>query len=199
MSNPTANRMTQWILSCFACLVTLIIAALIVRLGLRHVPDRAAPQSQPLTDLLTQLGAEVTITAAGKSIATRWPAVVIERNDGERIDPNLSAGGEEVYINYRFEKGRVEQAYLGAELQGGSLMILREGKVLLSTYAGERPITRLTQTPIGLGLATQELEFIFQRDGESAMRLRAVWKPIDADQISALPVSVFDPQSPVQQ
>jgi hypothetical protein len=88
-----------------------------------------------------------------------------------------------------FSPGRIHRARIGAVLSGGSLIILRDGEVLLSTYAAlQETKSVLTSLPIGPLKRIEKITYDFTRDGSGPATLRALWQPEGVAEPVPLPI-----------
>jgi hypothetical protein len=133
-------------------------------------------------------GVSATLTADGTTIERDFPTLDFELAPGQALDDRLPGGAFEGEFTVRFMAGRVQSARVGALLQGGSVIILREGEVVLSNFIGVQGAVVLTTIPVSFSRAPQELTYIFRTDGGQPARLQAMWQLVDADAPTPLPM-----------
>jgi len=175
----------QWQLSAIVCIAGLAAAVWIVRVGLRG--HTVVPVADVSIEDPAAIGTTATFTINGATISMRLARMDWAINPGAKIDSQIVSGPIEAVFQVTFISGPVHMAYIGVEVQGGSVIVLREGRVLLSTYADQKPVTRMTTTPESFGPHQQHIELQFKGDGTGPMHVRALWKPVDADEPTQLP------------
>ena len=135
-------------------------------------------------------GVVATITAGDLRIERSLPTLDFALGAGESLDADIPPGPFRVEFNAAFVTGQTREAQLGAEFQGGKLIIMHKGRPIISDFAGVGPRTALTNPglPNLLQPDWDEITVIFQNDGTRPCRLRALWQPEEAEQPLALPV-----------
>lgn len=96
--------------------------------------------------------------------------------EDQQLDALLASGPTKSKLIVTFSSGAVRRAEIGAEIQGGSLIITRDGKTLLSDYAGSESRVVLTSIQY-LPARPITFTFEFSRDSSGPARFRALWKP----------------------
>lgn len=134
------------------------------------------------------LGVDAVITAGGQTIRTTWATLDFDVSSASELDPRLPDGPFEGTFTCRFMRESVAAATIGAEFQGGQLMILRDGKSLVSDFADSSE-ERLVKSvlPEALGAPYQEIVYEFTAKGDGPYRLRALWLPEGESGMRPLP------------
>ncbi|MHC4947433.1 MAG: hypothetical protein ACYTG1_04125 [Planctomycetota bacterium] len=172
-----------------ACAVTLGIVAVILRSAprsdLRQRTEarlerdaRAAPP---------RVGVTAALAAGEVTVSRSLPALAFALAEGQTLDPRLPAGPFDAVLDVTFRRGAVRQAWLGAELRGGQLIVRRGDEVLLSDFAGDERRLVMTTLPVALGRPVQRLTYEFRGRAAGPRALRAMWRPVDAEAALPLP------------
>ncbi|MCZ6612281.1 MAG: hypothetical protein O6941_06570, partial [Planctomycetota bacterium] len=166
---------------------TVIVIAIIIRSAPVAPGQRASGTRDQSQDAVPAIpGVRAILTAAGETVQRRLPAMAFALCDGQTLDARLPPGPFDGEFIVTFHPGAVRRAALGAEIQGGSLMIQRKGMVLASDYAGDKPRVLMTDT-VFLPSRLVTFTYRFRRDGGGPTRLRALWQPQDSTVAVALP------------
>ncbi len=190
MRRGLAGRILGWLGMAAALGVAVVVAIVVIRQAPRPVStgsDRPAPVG--LRDSLGNLRAGVlAILSAGDiSVERTLPALAFSLTEHQSLDRRLSPGPFEGEFQVTFNPGPVRRARLGAEVQGGSLLIQRDGKPLLSDYAGAEARVVMTPETVFLPRRAQTFTYHFRADGNGPTRLRALWLPEGSFRPLALP------------
>lgn len=117
------------------------------------------------------------ITAGDTHVERRLPTMAFALQPNQSLDARIPPGPFRAEFTVPFATAGVRQALLGAEFQGGKMIMLRNGEPILSDYAGERPRTALTNQPVSLLVDQDQITIIFESAGKMPCRLRALWQP----------------------
>lgn len=177
----------QWLMCIVGCAVGVVAALLILRIGLRgHTQPTDADLARLIEDPAA-IGTVAKFMINGTTIDTHLPRMNWMIKPGDTIDSQTVTGPFDADFGVTFVAVPVNLAYMGVEVLGGSVILLREGRVLLSTYADRTPVTRMTTTPESFGPHQQHVELRFKGDGTGPMHVRALWRPVNADEATSLP------------
>lgn len=186
MTDSRAQSLSVFMLMALGIIVTMIIAIVMVRLSLRAELPFDTAKANPVAP--PEFGVVGIIVENGVEREFRAPTLNL------RIEPGVAGAYEwprgpfEAEFTVTFDRGRVQYAQIGAELEGGSLIVMRGEEVLVSDYAPSNAAKLvLTRVPQHLGRRREQIRFIFRSDGEGQVTLRAVWQPENADQPQPLP------------
>ena len=108
------------------------------------------------------------------------------------VDFHIPPGPFEADIEITFRPGSVREAYLGAEITGGSVIIMRDGDVLQSGFGDQAGARVMTNLPVALTRSVERITYIFRSDDAGPVRFRAIWRPFGVSGDVLLPV-VDDP------
>jgi hypothetical protein len=186
-THSSSNEALQWFASILAIALTVVITILGVLAARSRLDARTFTMHQAQTASFRP-GVSATLTADGTTIERDFPTLDLELAPGQTLDDRLPGGAIEAEFIVRFMAGRVHTARVGALLQGGSVIILRNGEVMHSNFVGAHEAVVLTTIPLSFSRAPQELTYIFRTDGRQPARLQAMWQPIDADAPEPLPM-----------
>ncbi|MCZ6445904.1 MAG: hypothetical protein O6758_06940, partial [Planctomycetota bacterium] len=107
-----------------ALVVTVIVVAIIIRSAPVGPPQEASDTRDQLQEAVPAVpGVRAVLTAAGVTVQRRLPAMAFALGDGQTLDARLPPGPFDGEFIVTFHPGAVRRAALGAEIQGGSLMI----------------------------------------------------------------------------
>ena len=206
MRMPTRDRppLWQWLAAAIACTVGVVIAVMIAKIADPNRRRTANPSDEIVNERLENLGTIARITfsstknnrssggvqndQASSTIEKRLPRMDFSIVPGQSIDPRIPAGEPiEIAFTVTFITGPVRKAYIGVEVQGGSAIVMRGGRVILSTYAASEPVTRFSTDPEAFGSRQQQITITFRPDPKSRSHLRALWRPDEAEEPSPLP------------
>ena len=180
----------QWLAAALGCGVGLTAAVLFVRLAGTYAPSTSvgAAREVPTAEDLAALGTTARITASGVTRNQRLPRMQFSVNPGERVNAEVPADQPiEAEFSVTFLSGGVHSALVGIELEGGSVIMMRQGRVILSTYASGARITRFTSEPETFGPRQQQITIQFRSDGPPPWHVRALWQPLEEDAPRDLP------------
>lgn len=164
----------------------IVVAVMMVRLSGRATLPYDSAKTNPIVP--PELGVTGAILKDGTSTTYRAPTLDLRREPQAIHDANLPAGPFHGEFLVTFDRGRVQYARLGAEFQGGSLIVMRGDDVLLSDYAGPDEIKLgLTRIPVRLSKRREQIKFIFKSDSDNRVKLRAMWQPEGEDEPRPLP------------
>jgi mono/diheme cytochrome c family protein len=99
---------------------------------------------------------------------------------GQSLDSRVPPGPFRAEFTVPFLPGSTRHAQIGAEFQGGKLIVLRRGQPILSDFAGDKPRVALSNQPANLLRDQDEITLIFESDGKLPCRVRAIWQPEEA-------------------
>ncbi|MHC5022635.1 MAG: hypothetical protein ACYTGG_01815 [Planctomycetota bacterium] len=181
MKQDEAERpLLMWSGMVAACVCTLIFSVASVRIILEEAEsERSTVAARRAVDssVGAPFGVRGRLTAGDVTVERSLPAMSFAVRAGETLDARLPEGPFTATFTVRFRPGTVREARLGADLQGGSLIIRRRGEVLLSTYVGDERETVLTTVPASMSGRSVEVEFEFTADDSDVHALRALWEP----------------------
>lgn len=166
-----------WIAMVVGISITIVVAIAI----LKSVPTGELEEGNT-TWLNSQLpnaqsaGIQAVLTSGDVTIKRNLLRPDFTLKENQQLDALLPPGPAKSIITVTFSSRDVRRAAIGAEIQGGSLVITRDGKNLLSDYAGSE--SRVVLTPVQY-LPTRPLTFTFEfsRDSSAPARFRALWLP----------------------
>jgi hypothetical protein len=185
MADARAQTPLSFVLMALGIAIAIIVAVTMVYLSQRATAPFDSAKANPVAP--PQFGVTGTIRADGATREYRAAALNLHIEPGVVHDPELPDTPFEGEFTLTFDRGRVQYARIGAEIQGGSLIIMRSGEVLLSDYAApDAAKLALTRIPIELVRRREQITFIFKTESQGPLKLRAMWQPEGADQASAL-------------
>ncbi len=132
-------------------------------------------------------GILAAITAGDLTVERRLPSMSFALQPGESLDARIAPGAFRAEFTVPFSTALSRDAQLGVEFQGGKVIVSRRGTIILSDATGERVRTALTTVPVRLLVDEDEITIVFESDGRQPCRLRAVWKPTEANVPLPLP------------
>lgn len=183
----TRRRVLPWVGMAAAATVTLVVGVVVIRqapvAALQSTDDTAS--SEPLPNPVA--GVRVIMSAGDQSFVRTLPALAFGLSGDQSLDSRVAPGPFHADFEVTFHPGSVRRATVGAELQGGSLMILRRDEVLLADHAGAEPRLVMTPEPLFLPGRLQTLTYRFRADEGPMTRLRGLWQPEDSQVPLALP------------
>jgi hypothetical protein len=140
-------------------------------------------------------GVVATITAGDLRIERALATLDFALGAGDSIDAEIPPGPFRVEFTAAFVTGKTREAQLGAEFQGGKLIVMHKDRPIISDFAGVEPRTTITNPglPNYLEPEWDEITVIFQNDGTRPSRLRALWQPENAERPLPLPVVASAP------
>ena len=169
--------------------IAVVIAVAMVQFSQRAELPFDSAKSNPITPPAFGVVGEITVN--GIEQAFRASSLNLSAGLSESRDSQIPSVPFEGEFTVTFDRGRVAYARIGAEVQGGSIIVMRGGEVLLSDYATPvEPRIILTRIPVELSKRREQITYIFKSDGAGPTRLRAMWLPEAADQPSPLPGSI---------
>jgi hypothetical protein len=124
-------------------------------------------------------GVHATITVAGRTIEKTMSRLDIRLENGESVDEELPAGPFDATFVVVFTPGQARQAYVGAEIQGGQLIVRRNDRILLSDFAGRESRRAMSPFPISLAARQQEIVYEFSATGDGPYTIRALWRSME--------------------
>lgn len=162
-------------------------AIAIVRLN--HNEIQASMQPTPIvTVVLPPLGVTGTMRSDRGTQEVNWTSLDLARTDQSAAEPSIPAGPFEGEFIVTFQPGKVRHALVGALIQGGSIIVMHEGQVLLSDFAdasAEKIV--LTRLPHWLPLRHEQLTYAFKTDGSGPIRFQPYWQPEGTERPVPLP------------
>lgn len=178
MSDTDRSAPLIWIpLMALAFLATALFGVVVVR-WIPHSSERpagaAATSAEPAHAAPRAAGVRARIVQGPLVVERDLPAAAFALPAGASLDPRVAPGGETIVLEATFVAGG--RAWIGAQLQGGSLIVTRGEEVLLSDAAEATPRAASTAQPVLLA-ARETLRFEFRRAGSGAAALRATWRP----------------------
>lgn len=168
-----------WVATVLAVAVTAALAVYLVRSAPIQGPangagpamkDGAGP-SNPAS-----IGVVGSLEAGGARASVRLTSAAFALQSDQALDPRLPPGPFSAAIDVTFDPGAVRRAAVGAELRGGSLVIERRGKAVLTEEALAAPrqvMSELLYLPGELFTLT----YRFHANGAGPPLLRALWRP----------------------
>jgi hypothetical protein len=176
---------SQMVLMLLAVAVSIVATLWIVRAATVRPADPVGAFDPPPPE-----GVEVRLWSGEVEVRERWNVLAITLEEGQAIHSTLPPSGFDAEMLVRFRPGATRYARVGAVLQGGSLIIMRDRQVVLSDHAdSSAPRTVLSQVPLSMFRSQEELLYIFRRDGTGEMALAAVWQPEGASAPRPLPMA----------
>lgn len=189
-SNFSGHSRKQWITVIAVCVIA--IAAVIVFFQLTSSirqavlphnpnPEQERPSSPtPGISLVVRVG-EITVA---RTLA--MPTFGLE--SGQSMDFHIPPGPFEADIEIAFRPGSVREAYIGAEIAGGSVIIMRDDEVLQSGFGPQEGTRVMTNLPVALTRSVERITYMFRSDDAGPVRFRAIWQPFGAAGAVLLPV-----------
>ncbi|MCZ6837270.1 MAG: hypothetical protein O7G85_15955, partial [Planctomycetota bacterium] len=147
-----------------------------------------ASGGKPISEI-GSTGVEVTLRSGDIEITRTLPHGAFTLNENESLDPRLPSGPFEATITLTFDRGAYREAYLGADIRGGGLIIYRDGEMLRSSYAEDEVKRVMTHQPITLSRKREQLVYEFQAEGPWPIQFRALWRPFETPVAHDLPVT----------
>ncbi len=170
-----------------AVMVTLVVTVMIVRTASTRAQLPEIDFTREAEAAPPELGVQGKLVSGNVSLERRWKSLEISAAMGESVDPDLPPGPFEGEFTIEFRPGQNRWARIGVEIQGGSIIIIRDGEVVHSDYAGPERKVVLTKQPIWLPHRVEVLKYMYKSKAGEAVFLRALWQPIDADEPRPLP------------
>lgn len=192
MASPNADARTlttalTWVGGGVAVAVTVVVVALVIR----SAPFTQSPvlpsAATPAPPAPAREAGVTAILRSGDVVARRrLPALAFALEGAQTLDAALPPGPFEGEFAVSFNPGPVRRAMLGARVEGGSVVIERDGATLASGQAGADPATVLTET-VFLPGRLNTFTYRFKRAGDGPARLIGLWEPQDSQGPVPLP------------
>ena len=168
------------------------LMAMVAGCGRAPSPPAPAPAAGPTGSASTAVsatepGVVVTVRAGGIEIQRSLPAASFTLDEAQSLDPRLPPGPFEAELLVTFDRGEVRDAYIGAEIRGGGLIVFRDEQMLRSSYAEAESKLVMTLEPVILGRPRETLKFVFVAEGPWPVQFRAMWRPLEATVAHELP------------
>ena len=186
--------MKQWIAVFAFCAVAIVATIIFFQvtsstrksvIPFNSIPDQGrTPSPTPGISMVVRVG-EFTVART-----LSMPTFGLE--SGQSLDFHIPPGPFEADIEITFRPGSVREAYLGAEIAGGSVIIMRDGDVLQSGFGDQAGARVMTNLPVALTRSVERITYIFRSDDAGPVRFRAIWRPFGVSGDVLLPV-VDDP------
>lgn len=169
-----------WLLLVVGSVATIVLVLIVVQAAPRG-DLRQRTEARLKAHTVPMPGVVARLTSGQTTIERTLPAMAFAVAPDQSLDARIPAGPFEGRFTATFKRGTVRQAYIGARIRGGSLIISRNGEVVLSDYADEEPRLVMTPQPLSLGRATQQFIYEFRSEGTTDAALRAMWQPVSSD------------------
>jgi hypothetical protein len=165
-------------LMAIALLATVVFAVVVVQ----NVPtiEFGTQRSEFGTeaDVLTP-GVYATFTAGGRSIERTMGGLDIRVERGAAIDDDLPTGPFEASFVVLFDNVVARQAYVGAQIRGGQLIVRRDDRVLVSDHAGDDTRLAMSTFPIPFAAGRHRMIYEFNTTGDGPYVIRGLWRSIE--------------------
>jgi hypothetical protein len=166
---------------------TLLFAAAAIMLAPTTRSLRARDSLSPPTTRPAALGVIARVTAGGKSVELSMPELNFTVSPDQSLDPGLPPGPFDGRFEATFMPNQAPTATIGAEVQGGQIIIKLAGAVLASEASEGTDVRRVMSRPIPFRMRPYTVSYEFRSYGRGPARLRALWQPEDVDMPLQLP------------
>lgn len=189
MSDGVIQSRLAFALMFMGIVAAVVVAIVMVRLSQRAALPYDSAKANPVAP--PEFGVVGEIISGGEARPYRAASLDLQIEPGVIHDPSLPDEPFEGRFTVTFDRGRVQYARIGAEFQGGSLIIMRGEEVLLSDYADpERVKMILARIPVQLTRRREQITYIFQTDAQGPAKLKAIWQPEGEEAVAALGAGV---------
>jgi hypothetical protein len=177
MASAQRHSFPQIALMVLAIILALVGTITMVKMNQAHLHE-AQHFIAPVQADLPPIGVRVALRSGTELIERVWPELNISLAHGDSIDAMMPPGPFEGDFEVTFNPGRVRYAQVGAIVQGGSVIVMYEGEVLLSDYSpADHSKVVLCRVPIWLPRQREQIRFDFKADASAPVRLQAIWQP----------------------
>ncbi len=194
MTHPHSGQSQSvglWFFMGGAVFAALAMAVLLVR-GMpnnkKAAPVQHATANQSLQQTAPTPGVHARITVGDVTVERTLPSMSFALTPDQSLDARLPAGAFEGEFTVTFHPGNVREGWLGAEIQGGSVIIMQKDRPPLGEgVAGAEPQVVMSRDVIRFSRRGEQVTYLFRSDGTNTARLRAVWRPIESQVPLPLP------------
>ncbi len=180
------TSIVPWIGAAGAALATLVGVVLVVSRAPLKDPREPSMTADIEPARAPVAGVRAVIRTAEVAVERRMASLAFAVDRGQTLDARLPAGPFDGEFSVTFAPGPVRRAVLGAEIEGGTLVIERQGQVLASGEAGDA-VRRVTTGTVFLPGRLNTFTYRFSRSSDRPARLRALWQPENATYAVELP------------
>jgi hypothetical protein len=144
---------------------------------------------------LAEPGIRATFSAGGVTVTRTLSELSLALGPGEPPDPELPPGTFAAIVAVTFMPAQAPTAAIGAEIQGGSLIISLDGEPQASDYAGPE-LRRVMSRQIPLRMRPYTANYTFRSESGVPVRLRALWQPDGSPVQPLIPRATARPSTP---
>lgn len=186
--------MKQWIAVVAVCAVAIVATIVFFHVTSSTRKSALPPNtiSEPGRTPSPTPGISMVVTVGEITVAHTLAMPTFGLESGQSMDFHIPPGPFEADIEITFRPGSVREAYLGAEIAGGSVIIMRDGDVLQSGFGPQKGSRVMTNLPVALTRSVERITYMFRSDDAGPVRFRAIWRPFGVSGDLLLPV-VDDP------
>lgn len=166
---------------------TLLFAAAAIMMAPTTRSLRARDHLSPPTTRPATLGVVARVTAGGQTVEFSMHELNFAISPDQSLDPRLPPGQFEGRFEATFMPAQAPTASIGAEVQGGQIIIKLDGNAIAHEAPEGADVRRVMSRPIPFRMRPHTVSYEFRSYGRGPVRLRALWQPEDIDMPQQLP------------
>lgn len=191
VSNPMDRPLQTSRLAVAGMMIAIVGTLLFAVAAMKIAPTarslRARDSLAPPTTRLAALGVVARVSAGGKTVELTMPELNFTISPDQSLDLGLPPGPFEGRFEATFMPAQAPTAAIGAEVQGGRVIIKLDGSVIASEAPEGADVRRVMSRPIPFRMRPYTVSYEFRSYGRGPARLRALWQPEDVDMPQQLP------------